>query len=588
MNTDAQILDELRRENQVLRHRLEEVEGIVRAISNHEVDAFVVQQEGNDRVLVLDGVDRPYRLLIERMQQGAAVLVPDGSAIYANQRLADLLCAPLASLVGSKLTEHVQQDDRPAFDALLAMGASADQAQELTLIRGAAASFPALVSVSPRIEPTEIRCLIVTDITQQKRHEAERAARAAAEQAAEFLRSADQRKDEFLAILGHELRNPLAPLRNGLQILNLIGAKEMAAQQVHEMMTRQLESLARLVDDLLDVGRVTQGKIELRSERADLKLILMRSVESCRTFIDGHNHHLELDLPRTPVLVDADAVRLIQVISNLLNNAAKFTPRGGNISVKLSCDHEAHHAVVTVKDDGRGIAQEMLSRIFDLYAQADHSASRAEGGLGIGLTLARRVVELHGGTIEASSAGLDRGSEFVMRLPLAPMAEPDISSHSRIADDADSGAVARRRILVVDDNRDSAASLVMLLRLLGHDVRDADNGQSALAILSEFVPDLVLLDLGMPGMSGYDVAARIKSEPALSKVRLVALSGYGGAEDRQRSQGAGFDDHLVKPVGFGALQGILASVSPSGGCRRSGTSSESREKGNRSNNGATT
>jgi PAS domain S-box-containing protein len=564
MSTDAQILNELRRENQDLRHRLEEVEGIVRAISNHEVDAFVVQQKGDERVLVLDGVDRPYRLLIERMQQGAAVLVADGSAVYANQRLADLLGAPLASLVGSNLTEHVQPDDRATFAALLAKAAAGDQAQELTLIRGTATSFPALVTVSPLLEPTQILCLIVTDLTLQKRHEVERAARAAAEQAAEFLRSADQRKDEFLAILGHELRNPLAPLRNGLQILNLIGSKEMAAQQVHEMMTRQLESLARLVDDLLDVGRVTQGKIELRTERADLKLIVMRSVESCRTFIDGHNHQLALDLPLTPVLVDADAVRLIQVISNLLNNAAKFTPRGGNIVVRLSCDQKANLAVLTVKDDGRGITAEMLSRIFDLYAQADHSASRTEGGLGIGLTLARRVVELHGGTIEALSAGLDRGSEFVIRLPLAPPAEAKISSRSQIADDTDSGAVARRRILVVDDNRDAAASLVMLLRLLGHEVRDANNGESALAILPEFVPDLVILDLGMPGMSGYDVAARIKSEPTLSRIRLIALSGYAGAEDRERSQGAGFDDHLVKPVEFGALQGILAQKSPVG------------------------
>lgn len=563
MSTDTRTFDEVRRENEDLHLRLEEVEGIVRAISNHEVDAFVVQQGGSERVLVLDGVDRPYRLLIERMQQGAAVLTLDGSAIYANVRLADLLGAPLETLLGAALTKYVRPDDRPAFNALLAQGAAGDAARELTLLRTDGTGFPALLSVSPLFEPAEILCLIITDLTLQKRHEAERAARAAAEQAAEFLRDADRRKDEFLAILGHELRNPLAPLRNGLQILNLIGFKELAAQQVHEMMTRQLESLARLVDDLLDVSRVTQGQIDLQLERADLKLVVMRSVESCRTFIDAQGHRLELDLPPGPVMVEADAIRLIQVISNLLNNAAKFTARGGKIHVTAASLGDARQAIVKIRDTGRGIAPEMLPRVFELYAQADPSTSRAEGGLGIGLTLARRVVGLHGGTLEAFSAGLGRGSEFVMRLPLAPV---EAASSGRAEDRGAAGgqSLSPRRILVVDDNRDSATSLVMLLRLLGHDVRDANDGRQALAILEEFVPDLLLLDLGMPGMSGYQVAERVQSDPRLRDVRVVALSGYGGAEERRRSDAAGFHDHLVKPVEFAALQTILASITPGG------------------------
>jgi PAS domain S-box-containing protein len=560
MSSDIQTLDELQRENEDLRQRLEEVEGIVRAISNHEVDAFVVQQEGCERVLVLDGVDRPYRLLIERMQQGAAVLVSDGSAGYVNQRLADLLGAPLSSLVGGTLTEYIAPGDRAAFASLLAHGAEGDEAQELTLIRSDGTGVPALVSVSPMVEPTQIICVIVTDLTQQKRHEAERAARTAAEQAAEFLRAADQRKDEFLAILGHELRNPLAPLRNGLQILNLIGSRELAAQQVHAMMTRQLESLARLVDDLLDVGRVTQGKIELQVERSDVKLLVMRAVESCRTLIDGHNHRIELDLPQGPVVVDADSLRLIQVISNIVNNAAKFTPSGGIINVSVAYDSNTQHAVIRIRDNGRGIAQDMLSRIFDLYAQADHNSTRAEGGLGIGLTLARRVLQLHGGDIEAHSDGLGLGSEFVIRLPLASTGGEKTANRTENHDEVDRETSAARRILVVDDNRDSAATLVMLLRLLGHEVRDANNGQTALAILDQFIPDLVLLDLGMPEMSGYEVAKRIRSQPRLRNTRIVALSGYAGPTDRERSHDAGIDDHLVKPVEFAELQSILAAV----------------------------
>jgi PAS domain S-box-containing protein len=560
MINDIRTVEQLRRENQDLRFRLEEVEGIVRAISDHEVDAFVVNNEGSERVLVLDGVDRPYRLLIERMQQGAAVLMRDGSIIYANKRLADMLGVSLESLPGTPLTAFFDNANRHALDALLANAAVGDAAQELTLLRQDGSSFPALLSVSPLVEPTDIICMMVTDLTQQKRHEEERAARAAAEQAAQFLRAADERKNEFLAILGHELRNPLAPLRNGLQVLKLKGSKDLATEQIREMMARQLESLARLVDDLLDVPRVAEGQIELKLERTDLKLAVLRAVESCRALVDAHRHRLELDLPPNPVLVEADAIRLTQVISNLLNNAAKFTPSGGHIGVSVAGSADARQAVVSVRDNGRGIASEMLTRIFDLYTQADPSMSRTEGGLGIGLALARRIVELHGGTLEASSPGLGRGSEFVMKLPLAACTAGARSERSERPDVNPTGALPSRRILVIDDNRDSAASLVMLLRLSGHEVRDANDGRQALAILEDFVPELVLLDLGMPGMSGYEVARRIRSDPRYRDVRIVAVSGYGSAEDRQRTKVSGFHDHLVKPIELAALQAILSSV----------------------------
>jgi signal transduction histidine kinase/CheY-like chemotaxis protein len=439
-------------------------------------------------------------------------------------------------------------------------GTRVDAEEEFTLKRADHSSFPALVNVSPLVEPTALLCVIITDLTQQKRHDAERAARAAAEQVNEVLVAADRRKDEFLAMLGHELRNPLAPLRNGIRVLNLIGSNAPAAQQVREMMTRQLESLARLVDDLLDVSRVSHGKIELKKERTDLKLVVLRAVESCRTIIDGRDQRLELDLPDEPVSVVADTVRLIQVVSNLLNNAAKFTPRGGRIDLTAAADPASGQATVSVRDNGQGIAPEMLARVFELFAQADPSASRTEGGLGIGLTLARRVVEMHGGTLEVASDGLGRGSEFVIRLALAAPDEKTGGGQPQRPPDADCAHLPRRSILVVDDNCDSATSLTVLLRLLGHDVRDANDGLQTLRILENFVPDLLLLDLGLPGMDGFEVANQLRSQARFRDLRIVALSGYGGALDRERSRDAGFDEHLVKPIDFAALQSILSSL----------------------------
>jgi PAS domain S-box-containing protein len=559
--------EDLKSENDELRRRLEEAESIVSAIRKHEVDAFVVQHpEGESDVLVLDGEERPYRLMIERMQQGAAVIGAEGSIVYVNGRLSEMLEAPAATLLGARFSKCVAAAHRDGFEDLFRRVPRGDSEIEVTLVRANGTDFPALLNLTPMFNTDGVQSLMVTDLTQQKRHAQERehlvreqAARAAAEQVAEVLRTADRRKDEFLAMLGHELRNPLAPMRNALQILNLIGSRELAARQTREMMGRQLEGLIRLVDDLLDVGRVTQGKIELQAERTDLRHIVTRALESARTTIDERGHTVELRMAESPLLIEGDIVRLTQVVLNLLNNAAKFTPPGGRIQVSAEADDAAPRALIRIRDNGIGIEPDMLGRVFDLFTQADRSTGRVEGGLGIGLTLARRLVEMHDGTLDAASAGAGQGSEFTLRLPLSEHAIEAPQAHA--ADSAVSkGSVPAMRIMVVDDNQDAAASLTMLLRLFGHDVREAYDGQTALTLLRDFVPDLLLLDIGLPGMNGYEVARQVRAVPALRNIRLVALSGYGSEEDRRTSVAAGFDAHFVKPVEFSSIQSLIAST----------------------------
>jgi len=369
------------------------------------------------------------------------------------------------------------------------------------------------------------------------------------------LLEADQRKDEFLATLAHELRNPLAPLRNALHALRLAGASGAGADRLHGMMERQVNHMVRLVDDLLEVSRITRGKIELRPERVDLADVVRAATETSRPLIDAGRHELEVALPDAPLPLEADPVRLAQVVGNLLNNAAKYTPRGGHI--RVTAERRGSEVALHVRDDGVGIPAEMLHKIFDLFTQVDRTLASAQGGLGIGLTLVRRIVELHGGRVEARSAGANSGSEFVVTLPLAP--SPDASAGPSAAD-PEPGALPLHRVLIVDDNADAAESLGLLLRMLGADVTIAHDGPGALATLQHFRPSIVLLDIGMPGMDGYEVAARVRALPGLERVLLVALTGWGQSEDRQRSHAAGFDHHFVKPIDLAALQALLQSA----------------------------
>jgi PAS domain S-box-containing protein len=373
------------------------------------------------------------------------------------------------------------------------------------------------------------------------------------------LKEADRKKDEFLAMLAHELRNPLAPLRNATQILRMPGADAATAGRARDMIERQIQHLVRLVDDLLDVSRIMRGKIELRKEPVTVAAVVARAVETAQPAIDAPGHRLEVSLPAEPVWVEADPVRLAQVVSNLLNNSAKYMEAGGLI--RLTAERQGEEVVLRVRDSGIGIAPEVLPYVFDLFVQAEHGVGRAQGGLGIGLTLVKRLVELHGGRVSASSEGLGKGSEFVVRLPAISALSSPLSALSQASGEAaPAPAGPPRRILVVDDNVDAAESLAMILRLEGQEVRVAHDGPSALEAAPVYRPEVVFLDIGMPGMDGYEVARRLRQVPGLEGTVLIALTGWGQDQDRRRSQEAGFDRHLLKPVERRSLAEVLGTL----------------------------
>ncbi len=374
------------------------------------------------------------------------------------------------------------------------------------------------------------------------------------------LRDADRRKDEFLATLAHELRNPLAPIRNSLQILKMPRVDADTVARSLDMMERQVQYLVRLVDDLLDVSRVMRGKIELRRQRIELATVVARAVEMVQSVVDGQGHRLSVRLPPDSLPIDADPVRMAQVVGNLVTNAAKYTEVNGDIWV--TAERDCDTAILRIRDNGIGIAPTMLPRIFELFVQVDHASTKAQGGLGIGLTLVKNLVEMHNGTVEARSEGLGKGSEFVVRLPIA----------KQVIDRGEGGELGSQRqplplpsghrLLVVDDNQDAANSLAVLLRLQGHEVRVVFSGVAALEIAQGYLPDLVFLDIGMPGMDGYEVARRMRQQPGLEKVVLAALTGWGQPEDRRRTAEAGFEHHLVKPPEPRSLEIALAVLTP--------------------------
>jgi len=376
------------------------------------------------------------------------------------------------------------------------------------------------------------------------------AARKAVEESREALARSDRRKDEFLATLSHELRNPLAPIRNSLRILREPDVEAELATRLHDTLERQVDAMVRLVDDLLETSRITLGKIELRRETLDLVDLVRRTAETHRAMVEAEGRAFTLDLPAAPSLVYGDAVRLAQVLSNLLHNAAKYTPPGGRVAVELSREGDA--AVVTVRDTGIGIAAEELPRVFDLFTQGGRGSDRSEGGLGVGLMLVRALVGLHGGSVEAESAGEGRGSAFRVRLPLSAVPATLPAPPAAAA-----RALQPRRVLVVDDNVDAADTLALVLRHLGMEVGTAHDGPEALAAVLDLRPDVVLLDIGLPGMDGNEVARRLRAMPEGAGVTLVALSGWGQDDDRARSRAAGIEHHLVKPADLDVLQRLL-------------------------------
>jgi signal transduction histidine kinase len=410
---------------------------------------------------------------------------------------------------------------------------------------------------------------LVPSVVRALRESEERAQRRRLEnelrQRAEALAEAHRNKDAFLAVLSHELRNPLGPIRNALQVLRIHGPTDPILVQSREIIGRQVQTLTQLVDDLLDITRVARGKVQLRTQRCEASALVQRAVEGARSAIQKRCHELTVVIADEPVWLDADPVRIQQILVNLLTNAAKYTDPGGHIH--LSVRPEEDRAVFRVRDNGIGIDAKLRAHIFDLYIQAEHALDRSQGGLGIGLSLVRHLVELHGGTIQVVSDGPGKGSEFIVCLPRATNG----SSTSVSCKDGETSEVTRssagQRVLIVDDNRDGAESLAIMLRLWGHNVSVAFDGPTALLAALQHSPEFVILDIGLPGMDGYDVAQELRRQPGGDARVLVALTGYGQEEDRRRALEAGFDHHLVKPVNPDQLQTLLAPAS-SPLCRR--------------------
>lgn len=387
---------------------------------------------------------------------------------------------------------------------------------------------------------------VTRDITKRKHLEL------TLEQTAKDLAEVDRRKSEFLATLAHELRNPLAPLRNGLELLSMADHDRATWDQAQGMMKRQLDHMVRLIDELMDLSRISRGTVDLRLERVDLRTVLDQAVEVCKPLIERHDHTLAVDIPDEPVMVEGDSMRLIQVFSNLLNNSAKYTDNCGAITVHLAVHDNG--VQVSVDDNGIGIAQDQLGKVFDMFAQVERTNDRVQGGLGIGLNIVKHLVSMHGGSITVRSEGLGKGSRFTVRLPLSavPEKKTDVVEPAIAVK-----TIAPKRILIVDDNVDAAAMMALLMGKMGHELRVANNGEEALAVGAELLPDVVLMDLGMPIMDGFAACRQMRRTPWGAKALIVALSGWGQDQDRAKSKEAGFDHHLVKPIGSGAVLEVI-------------------------------
>jgi signal transduction histidine kinase/ActR/RegA family two-component response regulator len=459
---------------------------------------------------------------------------------YINDRVVEVAEMPQERMIGRTLWE--------VWPAIV--GSPLEHAARRVMARREAESLeyyypPSKRWFDTRLYPTAEGgvALIVLEITDRKRAE-------------EAVREADRRKDEFLATLAHELRNPLAAISNSLEIMKRAGGSPDLIEHSRATMDRQMRQIVRLTDDLLDVSRITRNKLELRTQRVELASVIQDAVATCRPMIDAAGQQLAVLLPPEPVHLNADPVRLTQVFANLLNNASKYTERGGDI--RLTVERQGSEVVVKVEDTGVGIAPDMLAGVFEMFAQVDRSLERRHGGLGIGLTLVKRLVELHQGTVTAHSEGKGRGSEFVVRLPvLIDTPKPEHAPEP----DGDSIPATARRILIVDDNADAAASLATLLELTGNETEIAHDGVEAVEKAAAYGPDMILLDIGLPKMNGYDACRAIREKQWGKKVVVVALTGWGQDVDRRRSKEAGFNGHLVKPVDHATLMNLLASLS---------------------------
>jgi PAS domain S-box-containing protein len=547
-------------------------EGVIVGLANHTmllakdgreipIDDSGAPVRGDDGaligvVLVFRDVTEMRRAMVDRLHLAAIVessddaiisQALDGTIVSWNQGAERLYGYSAEEIVGKPLSLLVPSDHPDELPAILERIKRDERIEHLETVR--VRKDGSRVDVSLTISPVKnaqgkviAASKIARDITARKQHEA-------------ALREEDRRKNEFLALLAHELRNPLAPLRNGLQIMRLAANKRDAVEQSLPVLERQLEHLVRLVDDLLDVSRISRGKIVLRKERIGLAGVVGTALEASEPLIKQHDDELLVTLPTEPVYVDADKTRLAQAITNLLNNAVKYSDRGSRIW--LTVEHQGTEAVIRVKDTGMGIPGPMLPKVFDMFTQVDRTLEKSQGGLGVGLTIVKRLVEMHDGAVEATSEGPGMGSEFVIRLPVVLSVVNGITDEDP---DQPLRPTARRRILVVDDNVDAASSLAMMLKIMGNEIRTAHDGLEGIEAAETFRPDLILLDIGMPKLNGYETCRRIREEPWGKSIVIVALTGWGQEDDKRRSLEAGFNHHLVKPVEPAALERLLAEL----------------------------
>ncbi len=494
-----------------------------------------------------------FRRLFQTAKDGILILdAATGRIIDANPFMCGLLGYEPADFLGKELWEiglfRDKSESQAAYRELSASGYIRYEHLPLSTKGGDEVEVEFVSNLYMMGDRQVAQCNI-RDITERSRMERQVKAQAAA------LADLHRRKDEFLAMLSHELRNPLSPILNAVHLLRLQGDGNLIQQEARSVIERQVGQLSHLVGDLLEVARFTSGKVRLDPVRMDLRGVVELSAESVRPLIEHRRHALTVELPEEPIWLEADPTRLEQVVVNLLNNAAKYTDEGGRIS--LSARQDGGEAVVSVRDTGVGIDLEKFPDIFDLFTQADRSLDRSQGGLGIGLALVQRLVAMHRGTVKVRSDGPGRGSEFTVRLPLptSPVPEPPPPTVESDGRTAHAG-----RVLVVDDNVDSAEILAKLLRMSGHDVRTAYTGPTALDVAAESLPDAVLLDIGLPGINGYEVARRLRRLPQLAGVKIVAMTGYGQESDIQLAREAGFDTHLTKPVDFVKVEGLLTRL----------------------------
>jgi len=547
---------DLAQQNAELRERLAEAESVIQAIRQGDIDAVVVSGADGDRVFTLEGSDHPYRTLVESMNEGAATLSDDGVILYSNPRLAALLGTPPEKLAGTRLANWLLPADAAQFEQLLRQCRDGFVSGDFALRGGKGEILPVQASLSSlTVQGVRCCCAVITDLSLAKHHAALAEAAEYVRQVNDRLREADKRKDEFLATLAHELRNPLAPIRAAAYVLKKLNSDDERLVQARDMIERQTAHMTRLIDDLLEMSRITQGKIELQPHIESLAGVIASVAETAQPAMEAREHEFVVKLPDDPLSIIADRIRIAQAIFNVIENAAKYTRPGGHVLLRASRD--GSDAVITVKDNGIGIAPDMASKIFDMFVQADSGGRRAQGGLGIGLALSKKLIEMHHGTIKVSSHGLGHGAEFTIRLPLSANELPQTAA----AELDVSSPAAARRVLIVDDNIDAADSLCALLTISGHTAKTVYRGADALLEMSQFKPDVVLLDIGLPDVDGYEVARRARAQCGAHCPTLVALSGWGQQEDEEHALEAGIDVHLTKPVDAAILTRVLGNTS---------------------------